>query len=110
MLLRCGTITSLRQVRNPTMKNSAVVTAMARVSVFFGDSIAALVFRMVSRADPMVTLSMRFDIDLIAMETNHESRVEAISLRAVTWKTAARTVRTAVFDWIVVVRAMRSSC
>jgi len=57
----------------------------------------------------MVTLSMRFDIDLVAMETKHLSRVEAISVRTVTWNTAARIVRTAVFNWIVVVRAMRSS-
>jgi hypothetical protein len=34
-----------------------VVTAMARVSVFSGDSIAARELRMVPIADPMVTLS-----------------------------------------------------
>src|SRR5665213_540330 len=49
MLLRCGMMMSLRQVRKPTMKKRAVATLMARVSVLICGSSAkpgALMLRM----------------------------------------------------------------
>src|SRR5580692_65586 len=38
MLFRCGMMTSLRQVRKPTIKNRVVATAIARVSVLMDGS------------------------------------------------------------------------